>query len=311
MKKGKRKKQESKKEQYSAVQQPRQFLKLPSNPALRFTPYAWAKLSFFRNQREDCEVSCFGQTMEDDLLCVEDILLPVQQVGGAVVDLNQDSVNDLIAEAALEGIPPYRSSRVWIHTHPGMGTNPSGTDEDTFMRTYSQMSWAVMCILDQNLTGAYIRLQYSPTKSPVGFINLHAEIAWDQPFPGVSQQDKEHWKELYEKQVTTLPPTNFLCPPFDPKGCYQGGYDEELWDTREVYIDLLKEDFGVSGTMECPACNATISLKALEYMDWKCPKCYLDVVEEYFDLSFEEEKEEVGGKLVEVASVEEAKTRKD
>ena len=50
-------------------------LRCPVNrdvPALRFTPYAWAKLLYLRD-RGDSEVGGFGITSRDDLLLVKDV----------------------------------------------------------------------------------------------------------------------------------------------------------------------------------------------------------------------------------------------
>ena len=43
-------------------------------PALRFSPYAWAKLLYLRD-RGDTEVGGFGISCPEDLLLVEDVRL--------------------------------------------------------------------------------------------------------------------------------------------------------------------------------------------------------------------------------------------
>ena len=62
-------------------------------PTLRFTPHAWAKLLFLRDQG-DTEVGGFGITSAEDLLLVEDIQLMEQECTVASVEFDDDSVAD-------------------------------------------------------------------------------------------------------------------------------------------------------------------------------------------------------------------------
>ena len=115
-------------------------------PALRFSPYAWAKLLFLRDQGET-EVGGFGVSAEDDLLLVEDVRLIGQQTTIVSVEFDDEAVADFFDEQVDAGLPPERFFRLWLHTHPGDSAAPSSTDEETFQRVFGRCDWAVMAIL--------------------------------------------------------------------------------------------------------------------------------------------------------------------
>ena len=62
-------------------------------PVLRFSPTAWAKLTFLRDYGET-EVGGFGVAAHDDLLLVEDIQLVKQTCSWAHVAFDDESVAD-------------------------------------------------------------------------------------------------------------------------------------------------------------------------------------------------------------------------
>ena len=65
----------------------------PGHRALRFTPYAWAKLLYLRDIGPT-EVGGFGISNPDDLLLVEDIELVQQDCTSVSVQFDDDSVAD-------------------------------------------------------------------------------------------------------------------------------------------------------------------------------------------------------------------------
>src|SRR5688500_10822492 len=102
-------------------------------PALRFSPFAWAQLLYWR----DCgptEVSGFGVTAEDNLLRIEEIQLVRQQCSPMSVVFDDESVADYFDRQVDCGLAMERVGRIWVHTHPGNCPAPSLTDEDTFDR---------------------------------------------------------------------------------------------------------------------------------------------------------------------------------
>ena len=95
--------------------------KKPRVPALRFSPYAWAKLLYLRD-RGDTEVGGFGITCPKDLLFVEDVRLVRQRSTWASVRFDDAAVADFFDGEVDAGRQPEEFGRLWLHTHPGRST---------------------------------------------------------------------------------------------------------------------------------------------------------------------------------------------
>ena len=114
-----------------------------SNPPLRLTPYAWAKLLHLRDLGST-EVGGFGISSAENLLLVEDVCLVTQHCTEVTVRFDDPAVADFFDAQVDAGLPPQRFARIWIHTHPGKSPHPSQTDEETFARCFGASDWAVM-----------------------------------------------------------------------------------------------------------------------------------------------------------------------
>lgn len=164
---------------------------------LRFSPTAWAKLLFLRDIG-DTEVGGFAVTPEDDLLYVDDFILPKQTCGYAHTDLEDEAVADYVDEMIDQGYQPKQILRIWIHTHPNMSASPSGTDENTFERVFGGCDWAVMAIVSRN-GDRYCRLQVNGGPFP-GAFEIPMEVDYETyDFPA---SDSEAWLGEYEESVT-------------------------------------------------------------------------------------------------------------
>lgn len=104
----------------------RKFSK-PVQPTLRFLPTAWAKLLFFRDKGET-EISGFGITEPDDLLCVTDFVTIKQDATVASISLDDEAVADFFESQVDAGRKPEQFFRIWLHTHPGDSPSPSSID---------------------------------------------------------------------------------------------------------------------------------------------------------------------------------------
>jgi hypothetical protein len=137
-----------------------------SRPRLLLRPLAFMKLTYLCHAA-GTEVGGFGLSSEADPLVIEDILLVRQQATAVTVEFGDEAVADLIDDQADRGVPPQRCARVWVHTHPGSNTSPSGVDERTFARCFGGADFSVMLILP--LGGkTYARLQLiGPVKTAV------------------------------------------------------------------------------------------------------------------------------------------------
>jgi proteasome lid subunit RPN8/RPN11 len=163
---------------------------------LRFSPTAWAKFLFMRDVG-NTEVGGFAITMPDDLLYVDDFVLPKQECGMASVEFDNESVADLVDDMIDEGLRPEQFLRIWIHTHPSMSASPSKTDEDTFERVFGKCDWAIMAIISSN-GDKYCRLQINAGPMP-GSIEIPIEVDYESyDFPA---SDSGKWEKEYKEKV--------------------------------------------------------------------------------------------------------------
>ena len=166
----------------------------PPQPALRFTPTAWAKLLFFRDSGPT-EIGGFAVTEANELLRVVDFVTVKQDVTVASVAFDDSAVADFFDAQVDVGRKPEQFARIWLHTHPGNSPEPSHTDEETFHRVFGHCEWAVMFIIAQNgKTSARLRFNIGPR----GQILIPVTIDYAAPF---SATDRESWESEYHANV--------------------------------------------------------------------------------------------------------------
>ena len=163
--------------------------------SLRFTPYAWAKLTFMRDMTES-EVGGFGITEADDTLLVTDIVLVKQKVTDISVAFDDDAVANFFEDQVDADRVPEQFARIWLHTHPGISPQPSFVDEETFQRVFGFCNWSVMVIVAQN-DSAYARLRFGI--GPGGEVEIPVCIDYACEFEAT---DFENWGQEYEDNVT-------------------------------------------------------------------------------------------------------------
>ena len=163
-------------------------------PTLRFTPYAWAKLLFLRDQG-DTEVGGFGIAPADDLLVVEDFQLVRQQCTPVSVQFHDDSVADFFDSQVDGGRRPQQFGRIWLHTHPCNSAQPSSIDEETFARCFGKADWTVMFILARG-GQTYARLRFNV--GPGGDLEIPTNVDFSLPF---AASQHEAWQDEYDENV--------------------------------------------------------------------------------------------------------------
>lgn len=171
-------------------------------PTLRFTPYAWAKLLWFRDhspKNRQTEIGGFGLTAEDDPLLVVDLLIVKQQVSAVTVRFDDAAVADLFDDQVDQGRRPDQFARIWLHSHPGDSAEPSGVDEETFARVFGSCDWAVMAILAKG-GQTYARLRFNV--GPGGELLIPMIVDYSYPFAG---SDEAAWQTDYEQHITPIP----------------------------------------------------------------------------------------------------------
>ena len=201
--------------------------------ALRFSPYAWAKLVYLRDYG-DTEVGGFGITSADDLAVVEDIRLVRQLCTPVSVEFDDAAVADFFDEQVDLGRRPEQAARIWLHSHPGSSAKPSVTDEETFQRCFGRTDWSVMCILARG-GQAYARLRFNV--GPGGSWEIPVEVDFRRPFPAA---ETAAWEREY---LETVQAVDGLLG-----GCTESGLDwrdvELLVDEEEEEIDDFQDPWG-------------------------------------------------------------------
>ena len=167
---------------------------IDATPVLRFNPYAWAKLLFFRD-RGMTEIGGFGITAADDPLYVEDFLTIKQKATSVSVAFDDTAVADFVEDQVDAGRQPSQVLRVWCHTHPGESAQPSNVDEETFRRVFGTCDHAVMFVLGQG-GKTYARLRFNV--GPGGSFRIPVEVDYSRPFPGCGPQA---WEVEYETNI--------------------------------------------------------------------------------------------------------------
>lgn len=170
---------------------------LNDKPTLLFTPFAWRKLIFFRDQSSN-EVGALGISGKNNPLLIRDLVIPKQRVTGVSIDFDTSDVADLYADLDGRGLSMNDYARIWIHTHPGSSPQPSGTDENTFDTNYGESDWAVMFILAQG-GSAYARIRI---RKPLTTQFLAGTgIDWSVPFQAT---DETTWSSVYKNKVSEV-----------------------------------------------------------------------------------------------------------
>ena len=170
----------------------------PGRPHLRFTPYAWAKLVWFRDHG-DTEIGGFGITPApapgENLLLIEDFVPVTQQASAVSVEFDDAAVADFFDQQVDAGRRPEQFLRVWLHTHPGDSAEPSFVDEETFERVFGRCDWAIMAIVGRG-GQTYGRLRFGV--GPGGEGKVHVEVDYGVAFAG---SDHAAWEAEYDATV--------------------------------------------------------------------------------------------------------------
>ena len=204
-------------------------------PALRFSPYAWAKLLYLRD-RGDTEVGGFGVTCPDDLLLVDDVRLVRQRCTWASVRFDDAAVADFFDGEVDAGREPEEFGRLWLHTHPGRSAQPSEIDEQTFARCFGPADWSAMFILAQG-GQTYARLRFGV--GPGGAWEIPVEVDFHGPFPAT---DQPAWEQEYAEAVEIVgDPLDGLLPDELPLWDL-GPLEAETGGLEDIWTDWIDKD---------------------------------------------------------------------
>ena len=221
---------------------------------LRFSGLAYARINAFAGLA-DGEVSMFGISKRDNPLYVEDIKLIKHKASAAEVDLDDDGIADYLEDNLDEGIEPCECFRIWIHTHPGFGTNPSGCDRDTFVRVWGDSDWAVMAIFDPKENTWSVHLA---TNTPFGrTITDYCRVVYETQLTYSELTWKDEFDKFVDQKEAFSYGTSLDCSTVDGIGetklpGFYGGDDrdsqldfgiESLDDDQIKYFESLQREF--------------------------------------------------------------------
>jgi proteasome lid subunit RPN8/RPN11 len=190
-----------------------------------FSPLEWLKLQWLCHAGPT-EVGGFGISREDQLLHIEDFIAVKQYTTPVTVRFDDQAVADFYDGMVDRGVPLRQFSRLWIHTHPGSSAEPSGTDEETFVRTFGSCDWAMMFIVSR--TGqTYARLSFFG--GPGGQVLLPTAVQWsDWPATltkiGSLDLKVAEWRQEFEANVNVVD----LVPPMADEQVS----DQDWWDSH-------------------------------------------------------------------------------
>ena len=203
-------------------------------PTLKFTPWAWAKLVYWRD-RGPTEIGGFGISDCEAPLLIADVVLVPQTCTSITTKFDDAGVADYFDRQVDAGRRPEEFGRLWVHTHPGDSAQPSMTDEDTFARVFGNADWAVMFILARG-GAAYARLRFRA--GPGGQLRIPVEVDFGCEFVA---SDHTAWNREYQEHVRMPLPE---LPLWRPDPLDDLWLDERRWDElRELEAAARHDPF--------------------------------------------------------------------
>lgn len=107
---------------------------------LEINSNAWQMLRVAVLHDRTQEVAGFGRIeVRDNIIIVDDILIPPQEIGGAHAEMERKDLDWLLVQLAQRG-EHAKDWSLWWHSHASMSTSPSSTDHSTLKDLARQSS---------------------------------------------------------------------------------------------------------------------------------------------------------------------------
>jgi proteasome lid subunit RPN8/RPN11 len=210
---------------------------------LQVSADAFAKLVRCRDTHDTEVGGWFVSDSLDNLLYVSDFQTVKQTVTTTTVEFDDDDMTDYISRMSEQEIWPAMCQKIWVHTHPGNSSSPSGTDWNTLnsmMEKIDVNDWVIMFILamDNSYT---CKLAY---KTPFG--NIFQDIKCEFLSYYYEEWDEEFKKNIHKKVFKPVNKTIFKSN-YTPKNLpsYNDTQKTVPWLTgssSEVETDLCAYD---------------------------------------------------------------------
>lgn len=174
-----------------------EFLRSSMNRSgvLRFSPFAYAKLIYWRDIGQT-EIGCYAIMGTSDPLLITDLKMIKQTCSSVSVDFDKEDSIKFVEEMTDKGLSPWQHSSCFIHTHPGDSPSPSQADEENFRDNFSIANCSIFYILAKGGKD-YTRMRFNV---PPGIdVDIRTQIDYSLPFKA---SDHEAWKKEYDDKVT-------------------------------------------------------------------------------------------------------------
>lgn len=176
------------------------------NIALKFTPYARAKLQFICDNYEH-EVGAMGIAATADPFLVTDLFIPKQKCSDTFVAMDANDLADSMFMVYCDPdgphkLKPHQVGRIYIHTHPSGCLSPSLHDETIFSESFGNMPWAMMVILPKG-GPLYARIRVALGNDFQMQLRIRDEIVITSDFPAAS---KAEWQKEVDAKITVDTP---------------------------------------------------------------------------------------------------------
>lgn len=174
-----------------------EFLRSSMNRSgvLRFSPFAYAKLIYWRDIGQT-EIGCYAIMGTSDPLLITDLKMIKQTCSSVSVDFDKEDSIKFVEEMTDKGLSPWQHSSCFIHTHPGDSPSPSQADEENFRDNFSIANCSIFYILAKGGKD-YTRMRFNV---PPGIdVDIKTQIDFSITFKA---SDHEAWKKEYDEKVT-------------------------------------------------------------------------------------------------------------
>ncbi len=172
----------------------------PKMPHIAFTctKTASEKLKFWID-RSSGEFGGFGITGDaEQRFLITDFVLVPQRTGTGHADLDNGAIADYYYDMVKKGLQPHQFGRIWFHTHLGSSgwVRPSGDDDNTFAKAFTDGDWAMMLVLNQ----AYCNYaELYTAKGESHYFQIVFKF-WEKPLTA----QKKKWADEYDGCVKKI-----------------------------------------------------------------------------------------------------------
>jgi proteasome lid subunit RPN8/RPN11 len=118
---------------------------------IKMSKEEWEKSVWAAGNRKT-EVGFMGRIVErgeEKEWLIDKLGVLSQECTSVTTEMDEDGLAKWVFEGNKEGLAAWQLLRVWVHTHPGMGTGPSGVDWATFEEMFKDSDWGVMLIVNE------------------------------------------------------------------------------------------------------------------------------------------------------------------